>query len=441
MAVFRYKAVAIPKRTNSGGSSANDAGIGGVGGIGGVQTGMMAGESAAEVRASLRRIGLQVLDIKARRSSNWQSSHTMISAFNIRWKRHLRARRQMQVSELYDALATMLESGMPLLEALRTIERAADKGGRSRRSFRTILTQMRDEVHGGSSLAAVMATNDGMAWFDPVDIAMVRAGQHAGDLSDVLRRLAERYERSASLQQKLLGALTYPAIVACIGIGVVMFLSMKTLPDLVSILETAEIDPPKLTEGVIGVGELLVQYWWILAIVLFALPLVLIGLRRFVASNDRISTFIRTIIDRLTPSVYRRIALANVAQRLAELTRTGVPMVEAIRIIAPTSPRALRKNLIDAATAVERGQDLPTALEDEQWFDAEFKQLLAIGQTTGELDELLERIAARYTRQSERLINRLAALLEPAVIIVLAAMIGVVVMAAILPLVKLQEVL
>ena len=96
---------------------------------------------------------------------------------------------------------------------------------------------------------------------------------------------------------------------------------------------------------------------------------------------------------------------------------------------------------MSAADRVERGEELAEAMDDEIWFDAEFRRLLAIGQSTGELDSLLERIGQRYARQAKRLIDRLAALLEPCVILTLAVLVGLVVMAAILPLLRLQEVL
>lgn len=422
MPLWRYKAVALdgPAR-------------------GVVQSGEMSGEDDAEIRASLRRIGLQVLQIKAKRTTDWGSKHALVQSFADRVHDYFRRRRRAVVSEFYDSLATMLESGLPLLESLRTIDRTAERRGRSGRGVRSMVMLVRDQVSSGSGLSEAMAPSQG--WFDAVDVAMIRAGEHAGDLSNVLRRLAERHERSESLNQKLVGALVYPAIVACVGLVVVIFLSVKTLPDLVTILRNAEVETPALTSSVMAVGQFAASYWFLSLGLVAVVLLACIALARICQQHPQLRAAVDRVTDRLTPDVYRRLALARAAQRLAELTRSGVPMTDALRIIGPTAPRMLRRELEQAAAAVERGDDLPTALAHDRWFDPEFKQLLAIGQTTGELHELLERIARRYTRQAERLIDRLAALLEPAVILLLAFLIGVVVMAAILPLVQLQEVL
>ena len=135
-------------------------------------------------------------------------------------------------------------------------------------------------------------------------------------------------------------------------------------------------------------------------------------------------------------------AVGGLALRLAELIRSGVPMVDALRILAPTTGHySLRHELLLAAESVERGEELSKALHDEHWFDTEFQRLLDVGQNSGELDQMLQRIGHRYQRQAKRLIDRLATLLEPAVILLLATFVGTVVIAAVLPLVRLQEVL
>ena len=146
-------------------------------------------------------------------------------------------------------------------------------------------------------------------------------------------------------------------------------------------------------------------------------------------------------LRRWSPHVLRKLAVARLSIQLAELLRTGVPMVDALRVVAPTTPGVtLRRRLLEAADRVERGEDIAAALDDEHWFDGEFQRLLQIGQTSGELDTLLDRLGHRYARQANRMIDRLATLLEPAVILTLAVLVGLVVMAAILPLLRLQEV-
>ncbi len=393
------------------------------------QQGELAGDTAADVRAALRRIGLQVIEVKPiRRRST--STGSWVAPLREALHRHFRRRRIQDRAELYDGMATMLRSGLPLLETVDVLsENAATRGRRNAR--RAMLVELRERLRSGGSLAAALGSHPD--WFDVAEVAMVEAGQHGGTLPEVLIRLSDRCQRSGALGQKLIGALAYPAIVAVVGLGVVIFLSVKTLPDLVAILDQSGIETPVLTRLVMGFGGALASWSWLILIVavLGAVALAIGGTVIWGREGS----------GQWTPLVVRRMGAARVSLQLSELLRSGVPMVDALHVLAPTAPPTLRHRLNQAAHAVERGDDLADALHDGRWFDGEFRRLIQIGQMSGELDELLDRIGHRYERQSTRLIDRLAALLEPAVILSLAVLIGFVVMAAVLPLVRLKEVL
>ena len=424
MTIWRYTAVARDPAKRDGGPS----------------TGELAADTAAEVRASLRRIGLLVVELRPVRRARRQGHAGGGRIANVgdaaretvnRWQRQ---RRRDERAELYDGLATMLSSGVPLLEACATL---AGASRRRRSSTRAMLVDVRESLRGGSTLAEAMTDHQG--WFDPAEIAMVRAGHHGGTLAEVLRSLAERHERSGALTQKLLGALAYPTIVTIVGLGVVVFLSVKTLPSLVQVIHDAGLEPPGLTLMVMAFGQTLAAHWFAIVVGLAAIAL---GSMLFSSTVMRRTSEPPTWMRACVPKVLRRMAVARVVTQLAEMLRSGVPLVDALRVITPAaSGPILRKRLVDAANAVERGDELSSALSDEQYFDAEFRRLLDVGQSTGELDTLLERVGERYARQASRLIDRLATLLEPAIILTLAALVGVVVMAAILPLLRLQEVL
>ena len=402
-------------------------------------TGELAGDCAADVRAALRRIGLQVVDLRPLRHprlasgrSGWWSD--VPNAMRSSLHRYLRHRRQSDRAELYDGLATMLASGLPLLEACETV---AGSIKRKRSALRLTLIDIRERLRSGSSLAAAMGEHP--SWFDRSEIAMVQAGQHSGRLEEVLKSLSDRQERSGELSRTLVNALAYPVIVAMVGLGVVIFLSVKTLPDLVQVLVDAGVSIPTLTAGVMAFGQFLAGHWHLIGLALIIIAVTVVGGTAVMGARDvELPTWLRHV----SPRVIRRVAVARVSLQLAELLQTGVPMVEALRVLAPTtSMRTLRRRLLAAADRTERGEDVAAALDDEYWFDGQFRRILEIGQASGELDVLLERIGHRYSRQARRLIDRLAALLEPFVILMLATLVGVVVMAAILPLLRLQEVL
>lgn len=410
MSLWRYKAIPAAAK-----------------GEGEAVTGQLSGGSGAEVRAALRRVGLQVIDLKELQ----RALPGRTSPFRQALFRHLCRRRVAERAEFLDGLATLLESGLPMLESLDALLKS-----RSRSAAGTMLRQVREELKDGASLGAALRNQP--AWAEPVEVAMVEAGQRGGTLPAVLRALSDRHERSGRFTQKLIGALTYPALLMVLGAGVVVFLSTRTLPDLIRILDDAGVSSPPLTLKVMTVGQGLASSWPMIGLALLLLITAAVLLpRRLLRPASRAADF----FVRLYPRVLRRARLAEVAIGLADLLRSGVPMVEAFRVLAPAAGHAgLKARLEAAAVAVEHGAEVADALADERWFDAEVVRVVDVGQASGELVPLLERIGRRLERSAERSIDRVAALLEPLAILVLAGLIGTVALAAILPLFSLQEV-
>jgi type II secretory pathway component PulF len=235
--------------------------------------------------------------------------------------------------------------------------------------------------------------------------------------------------------------LTYPAIVSCVGVGVVMFLSTKTLPDLVGILRDAGVEPPGLTLGLMTVGRALWQHGVTVLVLGAAIAFIGGGVFVKLRPGHQLPRWTR----RLVPACARRALLARAWSGLAELLRTGVPLIEAMRITAPTVGgligSSLAAGLRGAADAIERGSAVVDALADDIWFDDECRRLVSIGESAGELPDILSRLAERSHRSAVRSIDRLASVLEPAVILLLAVIIGFVVMGAVLPILRLQEII
>ncbi|MEQ8845664.1 MAG: type II secretion system F family protein [Phycisphaerales bacterium] len=411
MTLWRYKAV------TAGGLS---------------RKGELTADTAVSARASLRRIGLTVLDVRPVASERVRVPASISSSLHG----VLRGRRRDAKAEVLDALATLLASGVPLAEGLGTLA-----GSRSKRSgMRRMLLQVEDAVRAGTPLADAFEAQPG--WFDAAEVAVVRAGQARGGLAHALRSLADRHTRTGELAGKLASALAYPAIVAVAGVAVVVFLSLGPLPRLVGILDEAGVEPPALTAGMIALGEAIARWWAvILAGAISALLLAAWGVRAISTSERGWPCAMRQLV----PQALRGMALARLAGELQSMTRLGVPLTEALRAAARTFNGpvnlSLRTNLERAATRVEAGERLSQALDDPHWFADDIRRLIEAGETAGELPDLLERLADRLERRATRLTDRLAGLIEPAAIIMLAAMIGVVVLSAVLPLLKLREVL
>jgi type II secretory pathway component PulF len=413
MSLFRYRAVTLAPAAAAAGT-------------GSVLRGELAGESAAEVRARLRAGGLQVLDlVPVQPPFVWP--RLGIAAFLARTiERHLRARRHALKEEACDGLANLLESGVPLVEALETL---AHGEAAHRRALQRVLALTVDQVRAGASLGAALGEHRG--WFDPVEVALIDAAEHGGNLSATLTRLAARQAKQSEVGQKVASALLYPAVVGVVGIAVWLFLSTQSLPELTRILVSAKVEVPVLTRAVMASGQFLMRH--VLVIAALAAAAIVLGSALL---SRRPAPFTRLGIGAL-----RRLRLARATGALAELLQGGVPLVEALEVIAPTAGSAeLRASLQGGAAAIAEGTRWSELLARDggRLYPTEFVRLVEMGETSGDLAPLLARLAERMERSAERQLMRWAALLEPAAILLLAALIGVVVAAAVLPLTRLQ---
>lgn len=424
MSVWRYSAIPIADRRGTSRGTAQRAGV----------HGEIDAESAADARARLRSAGLRAVSLEqASRGTSlaWLTGNPLVLD-------HLLRRRTTQKAELLDALATMLESGIVLVESLGSV--SAGSGDRPRRA---LARRLRAALESGRSLSE--ACRDEPGWFDEAEAAQLAAGEFAGTLPGTLRAMAGRLEHADELTAKIFGALAYPAIVSVVGLGVVVFLGTNTLPTLVQTLEDAGVTAPPLTLAVISVGQ------GVSTALPFAVPALGLALifalvvAAWRAAHPAPSQDTSSHRSRRVPRLWKRVRTADCCDRIADLLRSGVPSVEALRTLAPSFRSPMSRPLGDAlgriAASVSAGSTLADGFADEPWFDAEFARMVAAGETAGNLDAVLNRLAARYRRDARRRIDRLTAVLEPAVILALAAVIGVVVIAAVLPLTQLREVL
>lgn len=341
------------------------------------------------------------------------------------------------VGEMFDSLATMLEAGIPLLAAFDAL---IGRQSRRRRVRRRMLLEVRESLRAGSSLSQAMAGHPG--WVDATDVAMVSTGQRRGDLGDVLREMATTRGRAGQLATKVTSALAYPFIVLLVGLGVVVFLSTKVLPDLTVILADSEVPIPQLTSVVMAIGQQMFRIGPL--VVALGSVVALTGL--VLAPLLRSKLGVKAMWPAwMIPHVLRQVQTAQVFAGLANMSRVGVPLVEGIRVLSPSvgglGTAGLRQLLLDAADRVEAGRSVAESIDDDRWFDEETRRLIAIGESSGELPDVLDRIAERQQRAAHRAIDQFVSLLEPAMILLLAALVGLIVMAAILPLIRLQEVL
>ncbi len=394
-----------------------------------VRYGEQSGESAYAVRASLRRIGLQVesLDPVGERTRAPRWAQPLVASW------HARARRTRRLirADLFDALATLVNAGLPLEQSVGQLAASHTRS----RAERIMLRRLRDRLREGTALSDACA--EFPDWFDALDLAMLATGQQAGDLPGVLISLAEHHQRSGAIGQKLFVALAYPVVLLVFGMIAVVFLSIGPLPKLLALITQANQTPPALTLHLVWLGQT-IAHWW--PLIILATIAAIMGIAALIRRTPRSGVLGAIIHGNLIARARQRGQIAGVAFTLARLRRSGMPLLEAIEATASTAEAgSLRQVLGDAAQAIRRGEDFSSVIGASALMEPEFAQLLQLGERSGELTTMLDRIAERYTRTANRTIERVATLVGPLAIVILAMLIAVIAMAAILPIVQLGD--
>ena len=339
---------------------------------------------------------------------------------------------EVEVAAFVRRLATLLRAGVPLLSALNTLSEQHAK------RFKPIIQGLFDQVSAGVSLAEAMSRHP--LFFDELCVNIVRVGENTGSLESALRRLADFKEKAHRLRSRVITALLYPTVVFVIGLAVSIFLMTYVVPNLLKTLTEAGRELPLITRVVKAASDLLLGWWWavLAGIVCLALALrVVLGTERGRAILDRLVLRIPVLGD-----LNRKENTSRIVVVMAALLRSGLQFVDAIHIARRTVRNSVfRKAMDDYEAAVTAGSDVAGPLKASGVFSPMVVQMLAVGQQSGELEELLEQLAEAYDQEVNTATQRLTSLIEPLLIILLAIMIGFIVLATILPILEASNVL
>jgi general secretion pathway protein F len=328
-------------------------------------------------------------------------------------------------------LASLMGAGIPLDEALSAVAAEAEQP-----FVRDRMVALRSEVLGGSSLAAAMARQP--RDFPAIYQALVAAGEQSGRLAWVLERLADYAETRDALQQKVLMALAYPAIVSVVAMGIVIFLMTTVVPQVVSVFINNHQALPLLTRIMIGLSDL-IRHWGLLILV-GAVALVW-GIRRALAQPTiRLEWDERILTWPVLGKLVRGYNTERFASTLSILVGGGVPILVALQGAADTlANMALRQNVADAIVRVREGTGLARALSLQKRFPPILLQLIQSGESTGQLPEMLDRAARGEATALERRILLLTTLMEPALILVMGLIVALIVLAVLMPIIEINQ--
>ena len=318
----------------------------------------------------------------------------------------------------------------PLEESLRTITRQTEQ-----ESVRGIVAQVHAGVVEGRRLADSMARAPKS--FPPLYRAMVAAGESSGSLPTILDRLAALLERQAEIRGKLITALAYPTILAVVALGVVTALMMFVVPQVVEQFDTVGQELPLLTRVVITLSDLLVGYWWVMALVLGV-----VGAGIAYALRDpalRLSFDTALLRLPLLGRLLRDLHAARMARTLSTMVASRLPLLEGLTLTAGTiHNRRLRVASDEIVEAIRSGGSLSAAMRRANVFPPLLTYLAASGEAAGRLDEMLERAADYLEREFDRFTATALSLLEPAIIVLMGGIVATIVLSILLPILQLN---
>lgn len=385
-------------------------------------TGVLTADTPRAARDSLRASGVAIVRIQERTNN---SGYPFIKKIHGR-------RLHSATTTLVRELSTLLKAGIPLLEAIDCCILQSPK------RLRPHLTDLRERIAGGQSLTE--ALNEDSWLYDEMTRGMVRVGEHAGNLDDVLDHVASFREQASQLKDRVVTAILYPAIVFVVSIGVTLFLMTVVVPMLLTNIAELGGQLPWPTRVLKALSDGLLQHGsWIMTIVTVSLLLAAIWL-----NTDGGKTNVARMSLRLPVfgSLIRKQAISRLALVVACLLRSGVELVEAIEIAAASSSNLLlRRILLDIVQDIKQGLGLREAIGKHAFFPPAIPQIFALGQQSGQLEPMLERLGTDLDRQATILAGRVAAIAEPVLIIALSVIVGFILFATILPILEAGNVL
>lgn len=326
-------------------------------------------------------------------------------------------------------LATLLQSGVPMIESLRALVEQVDN-----EALKRILSQVRADVNEGLSLADAMAKHK---CFSNVYVNMVRAGESSGALELVLERLADFTEGQSRLQSKVLGALTYPMVMMVVAFLLVLILMTTVVPKITALFASAKVQLPFMTRLLIAASSFLASYWWLVIILII---LVIWGISRAVKTPQGRAWWDKTKLKvPVFGPILQMVSIARFSRTLATLLSGGVPLLNTLQIVRNVvSNDALEKAIDDVREAVREGEDIAGPLKRSGQFPPMVTHMIAVGEKTGQLEDMLSRIASAYETRVETRVSMLTSLLEPMMILFMGVTIGGIVGAIMVPIMQMS---
>jgi type IV pilus assembly protein PilC len=325
--------------------------------------------------------------------------------------------------------ATMIDAGLPIVQCLSILSDQADN-----KALRKTVQAIRKDVEGGATLAEALRKHPKV--FDDLYVNMVEAGEMGGVLNTILNRVALFIEKAAKLKKKVKGAMIYPTAIVSVAVIVVAVLLIFVIPVFAELYSSMGKALPAPTQITINISNWFVAYWYYMAFGLIA-SFVSITLY-YKTENGRMN------IDRLllrlpiVGDLLRKVAVARFTQNMGILLSSGVPILDGLAITARTAGnKVIEKAIMDARVSISQGKTVADPLKESKIFPPMVCQMVAVGENTGALDNMLKKVAELYEEEVDDAVNNLTALMEPMIMVVLGVILGGLVISMYLPIFQL----
>ena len=328
-------------------------------------------------------------------------------------------------------LATLLNAGIPLIGALDALmDQTASP------PLKKIIAQIKESVNEGNSFTFSLTKHPKL--FSNIYVNMVRAGEASGSLDVVLERLAEFGEHQQVLKGRFQAALVYPIFMAIIGAGVLFFLLSFVVPNLTRIFTEMKQVLPLPTTILIWFSDFMRSYWWG---IILAIVAIILGIREFIKRpKGRYMWDTLKLRSPVIGQINRKIALSRFGRTLGSLLQSGVPLITSLQIVRNIVNNVLIGDVIDEAMEdIQAGKSLNLALSRSVWFPPVFRQMVSVGEQSGDLEGMLQKIADAYEREVETRITGMTALIEPVMILLMAVVVGFIVISILLPIFEMNQ--
>jgi type IV pilus assembly protein PilC len=331
-------------------------------------------------------------------------------------------------------LSAMVSAGVPLLRALSSLESHAES-----QTLKSILSKVIKDVESGAPLADALEKHD--ATFNSVYVNMVRAGEAAGILDDILKRLALQQEKSASMRKKIKGAMTYPTVLVGITILAFFGLMIFVIPQIGKIIQDMggpDAKLPLLTQTMLAISGAIIGYWFII------FPLIggaIYLLLRFIKTPKGKRMFHEFLLKAPgIKTIIQKVAVARFTRTFSALMGAGVAVLEALSVTSKSVGNVVYEEAIQkAAEGVKNGKQLSEIIEGNDLFPAIVAQMLAVGEETGQTDTVLVKVADFYEEEVDVAIDGISSIIEPVMIVFMGGMVGLIAASVMLPIAGLSQ--